>query len=86
MINVAYKPSFIRQFSKLPPEFQDEVLARIDLLKDTANFKALKVHKLHGALSGKWSFSVDYKNRIVFKYISKQEIVLLAIGDHAVYD
>src|SRR3989344_7945409 len=50
------------------------------------NYKQLKVHKLQGPLAGRHSFSVNYKTRIIFCYISKKEVVLLAIGDHSIYD
>lgn len=83
---ISYKPSFVRQFNKLDPKLQEETLEKIDLLKKHKNYPLLKVHKLHGQLRERHSFSVNYKIRIVFTYISKQEVVLLAIGDHTVYD
>ena len=85
-MKVSFKPIFIRQYNKLHPAFQEEVLEKIELLKDKGNHKHLKVHNLHGRLAGRYSFSVNYKTRIVFAYLSKQEIALLAIGDHEVYD
>ena len=85
-MKIVYIPVFMRQFAKLHPEFQKEVSEKIELLKDKDNHKRLKVHKLHGRLKNRYRFSVDYQTRIVFTYISKQEIALLAIGDHKVYD
>ena len=85
-MKILYKPVFVRQLNKLHTEFQEEVLEKIELLKDTSNHKHLKVHKLHGRLAGRYSFSVNYRIRIVFAYLSKQEIVLLAIGEHGVYE
>lgn len=82
---ISYKPSFVRQFNKLDPKLQEETLEKIDLLKKHKNHPLLKVHKLHGHLKERYSFSVNYKTRIVFTYVSK-EVVLLAIGDHAIYD
>lgn len=85
-MRISYKPTFIRQLNKLHSALQDEVLEKIETLKDGKNHRLLKVHKLHGKLSEDYSFSVNYKTRIVFTYVTKQEIVLLAIGDHGVYD
>lgn len=82
---VSYKPSFVREFKKLPPELQEEALIKIKAFKDTQNHKQLKVHKLKGKLSKFYSFSVTYSHRVVFMYESKSEVVLLAIGDHSVY-
>lgn len=85
MPEIHYKPTFVRQLKKLEAELIEEVLERVKLLKNPKNHKALKVHKLHGRLAGLFSFSVNFKIRIVFEYLSKKEIVLLSIGDHEVY-
>ena len=82
---IRYKPSFVREFKKLPIELQEEALERIDLFKDVENHKKLKVHKLKGRLEDFYSFSVTYSHRIVFSYESKDEVVFLAVGDHDVY-
>ncbi|KKU68697.1 MAG: Addiction module toxin, RelE/StbE family [Parcubacteria group bacterium GW2011_GWA2_47_16] len=84
-IEVRYKPSFIHAVKNLEKELYAEVLEKIELFKDTENHQALKVHKLHGALSGRFSFSVNYRDRIVFRYESKNVVELLTIGDHDVY-
>ncbi len=86
MLNIYYKPQFIRQIKKLSPAAQDEVIEKIELLKHEKNHAALKIHKLHGKLKGTLSFSVNYKDRIVFEYVSKDEISLLVIGNHDVYN
>ncbi len=82
---ISYKPSFVRELKKLPPDLQEEVLERIELFKNTENHKKLKVHKLKGRLGNYYSFSVTYSHRIVFGFESKTEIILIAIGDHDVY-
>lgn len=84
-IDIGYKPSFIRQFNKLPKGLQDEVIEKIELFKNSGNHQHLKVHKLKGRLKKFYGFSVDYKNRVVFDYISKDKAVLLGVGDHEVY-
>lgn len=84
-MNVYYLPTFIRLFKKLPIGLQEEAKEKIDLFKSDPLHPFLKSHKLKGALKGKYSFSVNYSYRIVFRYLSKKEIVLLCIGDHDVY-
>ena len=56
-----------------------------ELFKNKNNHKRLNVHILHGRLKGRYSFSVNYRFRIVFTHLSKNEVVLLAVGDHTVY-
>lgn len=84
-MTISFKPSFVREFKKLPIELQEEALERIDLFKKVENHKKLKVHKLKGRLSDFYSFSVTYSHRVVFSYESKTDVVFLAIGDHDVY-
>jgi len=85
MLNIAYTPSFVRRFKSLEVELQEEVLEKIEIFKDITNHKQLKVHKLKGSLSGRFSFSVNYKTRIVFTRLAKNKVVFLTIGDHGVY-
>jgi plasmid maintenance system killer protein len=84
-MEVIYIPHFVRQFAKLNKELQNEALEKIEQFKKREDHPALAVHKLHGALAGRHAFSVNFKYRIVFQYLSKTEVVLLAIGDHDVY-
>ncbi|MBI2476049.1 MAG: type II toxin-antitoxin system mRNA interferase toxin, RelE/StbE family [Candidatus Taylorbacteria bacterium] len=85
MITVSYKPSFIKKVRHLDKELYQEVLDKIELLKDERDHTMLKVHKLHGHFKNCYSFSVDYRIRIIFQYESKKEVVLISIGDHEVY-
>ncbi len=84
-MDISYSPSFIKQYQKLPPLLQEEVLEKIELFKDRKNHSGLKVHVLHGKLSGYYSFSVNYAYRIVFEKNSNKEISFLKIGDHSIY-
>ncbi len=86
MLELIYAPRFVRHFKRLPKELQEETLEKLRLFKRSDNHALLKVHKLHGKFSACFSFSVNYKIRIVFEYVSKNEIALLTIGDHDVYD
>lgn len=84
-MKIGYKPSFIKQYSGLESALKEEVKEKIEAFKNKANHKQLKVHKLKGKLSDYHSFSVNYKYRIIFTYLSSKEAVLLAIGDHEIY-
>ena len=71
---------------KLEKGLVDEVFEKIEIFKNSTDKITLKIHKLHGRMKNKWSFSVNYKIRIVFQYESKKEVALLAVGDHDVYN
>ena len=65
-MKISYKATFVRQYNKLDESLQEEVLEKIELFKNKENHTSLKVHKLHGRLKENFSFSVNYKFRIVF--------------------
>lgn len=78
---------FWRRFKKLPPLLRKEALQRIEEFQDSQRHPYLNIHKLHGKLKDRWSFSVNYRYRVVFMWEKKGEsAILLAIGDHNVYD
>ena len=85
MLSLIYAPGFVRQFKKLDPALQEEVLEKIKLFQDENNHQSLKMHKLHGVFKTCYSFSVNYKTRIVIDYLTKNEVSLLAVGDHDLY-
>ena len=85
MLQVSATPKFRKMFSKLENSLKEEALIKIEMLEDFNNHDGLKVHKLKGNHKNHYSFSVNYKIRGVFVYLTKQEIVLTAIGDHDVY-
>jgi mRNA-degrading endonuclease YafQ of YafQ-DinJ toxin-antitoxin module len=84
-MKVLYTPTFVRQLKQLPQALQEEVIEKVELFKKRNNYRQLKVHKLKGRLAGRYSFSVNYKIRIVFNYKTKEVAALLAVGSHAVY-
>jgi len=85
MIKILFKPTFLKQVNELEKDLVEEVFEKIELFKDRKNHKILKIHKLHGKLSGHFSFSVNYSFRIVFKYDEDDNAIFLDIGDHDLY-
>lgn len=85
MYQISFKSAFIKQIKDLDEGLCQEVLKRVELLKHKSNHRMLKVHKLHGGLSNYFSFSINYRIRAVFQFEFKNEIVLLAIGNHDIY-
>lgn len=83
---ITFSPKFLKTVKKLKSNLLGEIIQRVDLLKNEKNHGPLKVHKLKGKLKGRYSFSVDHKNRIVFNYIDDKTIYLLNFGGHEIYD
>ncbi len=84
-MNIFYAPPFFRQLKKLEKDLQEEVFERIELFENNPKNTILKVHKLQGRLKGRYSFSINYKTRIVSTYRSEKDVVFLAVGNHDVY-
>lgn len=84
-MKIAYTASFLKMLDKLELNLQNEVIEKTELFKDRKNHKSLKVHKLHGRFAGSYSFYVNYKIRIAFDYLNKEEVVFLLVGDHDIY-
>ena len=86
MLDIVYSPFFVRKFSKLENSLQAEVIQKINLFRDRNNHKTLDVHKLHGKFREYFGFSVNYTYRIVFRYVSKKEVLFTDIGGHEIYN
>jgi len=84
MVTVAYHPSFIRQFKKLPLDLQQEAKEKIEIFKQEPYHPSLKTHKLNGRMKEQQAFSVNYSWRIIFE-IDKNEALFLEIGTHELY-
>lgn len=86
-LRVGATAQFWRLFRKLPRTLREEAVERIESFRDLGNHQSLRVHKLHGKLEGRWSFSVNYRYRIVFVWEEPNAAaILVAIGDHSLYD
>ncbi len=85
MIKLIFAPVFLRQLKSLPSEMREEAIEKVELFKNRRNHRMLKVYKLKGNLRGAFSFSVNYRIRVVWQYNSENEAALLSIGDHDVY-
>jgi len=45
----------------------------------------LNTHALSGELEGRWSFSVNYHYRIIFRFYDEKTVIFLMIGTHEIY-
>jgi len=81
-LSIQYAPTFIRMYRRLHQDLREEIKRKIVLFQNTTNHKQLKVHKLKGLLENTYSFSVNYKIRIVFEYDTRNTVNLLYVGNH----
>ena len=85
MIKIFWNPGFKRAYRKKvknDAELKDRFWDALPMfVKDPFNPR-LRTHKLTGKLEGLWAFSVSLDCRIIFKFLSKNEILLIDIGGH----
>lgn len=85
ILKVHSTSAFEKSFQKLPLNIQI-VAERNDVwFRNNAFDPRLHTHKLKGELEGYWSYSIDYKRRVLFRFIKSDEVVYYDIGTHDVY-
>lgn len=83
-MNIIYAPRFIRAYKNLPANIMKKAELTEDIFKANPFDVRLKTHKLSGKLNGYWSFSIDNRYRIIFRFY-KETVYFLAIGGHEIY-
>ncbi len=86
-MEVAFRPSFVRQLNALDMHLREEIIESIEEFKNPIHHKRLRVHPLKGKLKGFYSFSVNFRYRVIFEWIGrgKKLAVLAQVGDHDIY-
>ncbi|MFA5994989.1 MAG: type II toxin-antitoxin system mRNA interferase toxin, RelE/StbE family [Patescibacteria group bacterium] len=84
-MNIEYSTMFAKQFRKLSANLQRRAIARERVFNINPFNPSLHTHKLTGRLNGLWSFSIDYSNRVIFRFLDKQTVLFISIGDHSIY-
>ena len=82
MIKFDKHRNFKADFKKLTEKQKTMFYQRMKLFIQNPRSEALKVHKLHGNLSGLSAFSLGGDLRIIFSWIDKDHIIFLRIGTH----
>ncbi len=81
---IAWAPSFRRAFKKrvVGTPAEEVFERRVQLFLDDPFSPSLRTHRLSGTLDGLWAFSVGYDCRVVFDFVSEDEVLLIDIGSH----
>lgn len=84
-MKIVYTKKFLKLACFLPLEIQKKAAEKEIVFQQDPFAKSLKTHKLTGKMKGYHSFSVDYHYRIVFRFINKNKVLFLLIGNHSIY-
>ncbi len=85
MIKLIWDQGFKRAYKKKiknNDEYKNKFWDALNLFVTDPFNPLLKTHKLSGKLKGLWVFSCLYDCRIIFKFIKKEEVLLIDIGSH----
>lgn len=87
-MKILYTSKFIRQYKKLPKKIKKKAKEKEKIFKEDVSDSRLETHKLKGRFKGYWSFSIDSKNRIIFRFAkeSKDTVYFCFVGDHSIYE
>ena len=85
VVKVHLTPHFERSFHSLPPTVQRLAAQRDTIFQNNAFGSSLRTHPLRGKLKGLWSYSVNYRYRILFEFINDREVLYHDIGSHSIY-
>jgi len=84
-MKIIYTSRFVREYKKLSKEIKKQAEEREKLFRENPFHTLLDTHKLHGRLKEFWSFSIDFRYRIVFEIGRNKTMYFHFIGDHSVY-
>ncbi len=82
---IHYASAYLKSYEKLPKyiyEIQDK---REKLFREDPFNPALKTHKLKGKYESFYSYSVTHSYRVLFRFLSENEVIFYDIGTHEIY-
>jgi len=82
---IHYSRNFVKKWKKLLLQEKDRFRAREKIFRQDCFDERLKTHKLKGRLSHLWSFSVDFKKRVLFGFKKEGVVLFYDFGSHQIY-
>ncbi|OHB46011.1 MAG: hypothetical protein A2094_05650 [Planctomycetes bacterium GWE2_41_14] len=76
---------FEKSFHKLPAHIQYLAEKKDKWFRQDTFDHRLHTHKLKGELEGYWSYSINQKYRILFRFLKNNEVLYYDIGTHDIY-
>lgn len=80
MKKIRYKKEFLKRFKLLPSEIQERYAELELVFMENPFHPHLHTKGLHGKLRNFYSFRITRDYRVVFQFVSEEEIVMTTIG------
>lgn len=85
-INKAHGTSYFeKKFEKLPQHIQKIAAQKILFFENNPFHPGLNTHKLKGHLFSFWSFYINDKYRVLFRFLKNNEVIYYDIDTHNIY-
>lgn len=84
-MRIFYSSKFAREYKKLPVDIKKVAEKREGIFRQNPFNPKLKTHRLTGKLKEFWSFSIDFKHRIIFEIVDENTIWFHSVGTHDIY-
>lgn len=81
MVRVYYSDHFLKRVQKLNKKQQAKLARLVVLLKENLYHPQLHTKSLSGEFSGIYSFRITRDSRVLFKFLSAEEVILVDVGD-----
>lgn len=76
---------FEKQFDRLPADLQKVAARKLIMFENNPFHPGLETHKLKGSLAEFWSFSVNKKFRVLFRFFANNAVIYYDIDTHDIY-
>lgn len=82
MLEIFVTEEFRERYLKLPKIIQQKAWKQEELFRENSFHPSLRTEKLEPKNKQVWSFRVDKKYRIIFRFLTRSRAVFLTIGPH----
>ena len=82
MMEIVLTEEFERRYQKLPSAIQRKAEKQERLFRQNPFHPSLRTEKLEPKEKELWSFRVDKRYRILFRFLDRNRILFLTIGPH----
>jgi len=84
-MKIYYSSKFAREYKKLPEAIKKIAEEREEIFRQNLFDSRLKTHRLTGKLKAFWSFSINFRYRIIFEIVDEKTVWFHSVGTHNVY-
>ena len=82
MVEIEYTPEFEEEYRRLSALLKKRAQKQEGLFRSNPFHPSLNTEKLEPHSMGVWSFRVDIKFRVIFKFLGNSHVRFLNVGPH----